>query len=116
MTIGESINLRSLDGQQLPIQLELDRVFRNVAEHSLVIIDGLVLLDDQQVAIGLPGDQPRPFGIENRRFRPELNASNDVCRDLQHIAPRQIDPRPVAFRQVLKPKDGRTVGQFDDDA
>ena len=116
MAIGESVDLRSFDGQQLAVEIELDRVLGHVVEHSLVIIDGLVFLDHQQVAVGLPADQACPFGPERARFLLQSNGSDDARGGLQHFAVRQSDLRPGSVRHVLPPNDGRAVGQLDDDA
>ena len=100
VAIGESVDLRPLDRQDFAVEVEADGVFGHVVQHALVGVEASAAANDQQVAVGLHRQQPRPFRAE-RVGGLELDRSDRCGRGLDDFAAGQRDPGLAAADDVL---------------
>ncbi len=113
MSISESENLAAFDRQRIAVKFELHRVFADIAEHSLMIIDRLAVAYDQNIAVGLQPENPLPFGCCLGRLLLQADVPNRLDGHLEHLAAGKCDLRFIGGDGVLRGCNPRAIHKLE---
>ncbi|MGI6415988.1 MAG: hypothetical protein ACOX1P_09985 [Thermoguttaceae bacterium] len=106
-------HLVALDGEDFILQLKLDRLMVDRANHAAKIVERVLLAEDEHVLVGLCPQNCLPLFFQRGSDRAETDVFDGGCRQLELAGAQGIKRRRLGADRKRTRRDHRPVDQRD---